>query len=286
MTTTAPSTEIGAQAASSVSETAFVRERMWTFARLGGDGGVERAALRRRTLELRELPRRALRPREHGAGGLEHDAGPSARDHAVRDRRADGAPRRPCRSVPRAPRATVGDLAVAARARRSRRSWSSRSARCRSSGSGVVTSAPSAAALLALGYLAYPWTATSAAASIHPVTLRDPAPPLLHLVPRLRPARPVRPCARFSRCRPASSWGFRSPRSASGTRLRAGGVGRGRRDRRARRGVDRSSRSTWSSREFSGGASMFYGFYDAGRRLAGRCRADALHAPGRDPLAR
>ena len=58
---------------------------------------------------------------------------------------------------------------------RSRRSSSSRSARFPSSGSVAVISAPSAAAgLLALAYLAYPWTATSAGAPIHPVTFAIP----------------------------------------------------------------------------------------------------------------
>ena len=60
-----------------------------------------------------------------------------------------------------------------------------------------------AAGLLALGYLAYPWTATSAAAPIHPVTFAITA--LLFCIwfldtDRLSPSS----CLRFSRCRPAS----------------------------------------------------------------------------------
>ena len=128
-----------------------------------------------RARELRELPRGPLRPREHGAGGLEHGARASARDHARRDRRADGSARRARRSVPRAARAALDRVALAARARRSRRSSSCRSVRCPCSGSAGATSARRRRpALLALGYLAYPWTATSAAASIHPVTFAIP----------------------------------------------------------------------------------------------------------------
>ena len=89
--------------------------------------------------------------------------------------RTDRSPRGPRRSVPRPADSALGRLAVAARARVSLRLRSSHSAPLpvfwlgrRHTGSERV------AGLLALGYLAYPWTATSAAASIHPVTFAVP----------------------------------------------------------------------------------------------------------------
>ena len=48
------------------------------------------------------------------------------------------------------------------------------------------------AGLLALAYLAYPWVATSAVGAIHPVTFAITFLLFCRLVPRLRPARPVR----------------------------------------------------------------------------------------------
>ena len=92
------------------------------------------------------------------------------------DRRADRAPRRPCRSFPRAPVAAVGGLALAARPRACADRRPSRSAPCLSSGWGGGISAPrTSAGLLALGYLAYPWTATSAARLDPSRDVRDPA---------------------------------------------------------------------------------------------------------------
>ena len=49
-----------------------------------------------------------------------------------------------------------------------------------------------AAALLALGYLAYPWVVTSAASAIHPVTFAVPFALYLRLVSRYEPAHTVR----------------------------------------------------------------------------------------------
>jgi 4-amino-4-deoxy-L-arabinose transferase-like glycosyltransferase len=74
-----------------------------------------------------------------------------------------------------------------------------------------------AALLVALAYLAYPWLAWSAIDAIHPVTFAIPL--LLFALwfldsDRLLPSR----CARCSRSRPASCWGWRSAPSGSGTR--------------------------------------------------------------------
>ena len=66
-------------------------------------------------------------------------------------------------------------MAVAARARARADRRRRASARCRSSGSGGRhLGSETAAGLLAFAYLAYPWTATSAAAAIHPVTFAIP----------------------------------------------------------------------------------------------------------------
>ena len=136
---------------------------------------MERRAPLDRARQLRELPRRSLRPREHGAGGLEHGARPSARGHARADGRADRSARRARRSVPRAAHAALARVALAAGARASRRSSSWRSARCPCSGSDAAISTPRRRPRCSrIGYLAYPWTATSAAASIHPVTFAIP----------------------------------------------------------------------------------------------------------------
>ena len=84
-------------------------------------------------------------------------------------------------------------LAVAARRSRSRRSSSSRSARCRSSGSVGVTSAPSAlAGLLALGVPRVPVGRDERGRRDPSGDVRDPALPVLRLVPRHRAARSVR----------------------------------------------------------------------------------------------
>ena len=91
------------------------------------------------------------------------------------DGRADEPPRRltPIRSSRSSRRS--GSSGPRRSCSRSRRSSSCRSGRCRSSGSGGDTSGSErAAALLALGYLAYPWVVTSAASAIHPVTFAVP----------------------------------------------------------------------------------------------------------------
>ena len=164
---------------------------------LGRDGRWSGVLLFDRARQLRELPGRPVRPREHGAGGLEHGARASARGHARRDRRADRPARRARRSVPRAARAAVARVAVAARRSRSRRSL-----------------------VVALGALPVFWLGRRHLGSERgcraardrlprvPVDghergrrdpsgdVRDPALPLLHLVPRHRAARAVRVFAR------------------------------------------------------------------------------------------
>ena len=230
--------------------------------RLGRDGGMERRASSDRAAQLRELPRRPLRPREHGSGGLEHGPRPSARDHARR--------RRATRSF--------GSAGMSIRSSRSsRRCGSCGPRRWRSRFAQVVVVAlgalpvfwlgrrhldsEAAAALLAIGYLAYPWTATSAAASIHPVTFAIPLflfciwfldTERLGLVHGLRAARDV-----DGRAHGAAD---RGPRHLVRLRPRDGAAPEPSSPLSAWRG--RSSAVYVIVPHFSGGNSIFYGFYD------------------------
>ena len=150
------------------------------------------------------LPAWPLRPRQHGAGGLEHGARPSARD----DRRATGEQfirlgahvdpflvlLAPLWIVWPSPLALALAQIVAVSLGALPVFWLGR----RHLGSERV------AGVLALAYLAYPWVLTSAVGAIHPVTFAIPL--LLFCVwfldtDRLRPVRALR--AR-SRCRRAS----------------------------------------------------------------------------------
>ena len=191
-----------------------------------------------------------------------------------RDGRADRSARRPCRSVPGAPRAGVGRLAVAAGPRASHRSSSWRSARCPSSGSAAVTSTPRRRRRCSRSaYLAYPWIGHERGGSDPSRDVRDHVLPLLRLVPRHRAAGPVRGLRVCSRCRRASSWAFRSRPSASGSLSPAAGGVAGALDHRL--GVSRGpfvARLRRSCPHFAGESSIFYGFYDERRRIAGRRR--------------
>ena len=142
--------------------------------RLGGDDGVVGRAVRDRALRLPRLPARALRPREHGAGGLEHRARPAARLHA--HRRASRPPGSGATSTRSWRSSRRCGSSRRARSRSPRcRSSPSRSARCPSSGSvDVISGSERLAALLALAYLAYPWLSWNAVDAIHPVTLAIP----------------------------------------------------------------------------------------------------------------
>ena len=191
---------------------------------------------------VHEVPGRALRPREHGAGRLEHDPGAPARD----DPRATGEQivrlgghvdpflvlLAPLWLVWPSPLAlafaqiavvSLGALPVF---------WLGR----RHLGSERV------AGLLALAYLAYPWVATSAVAAIHPVTF---AITFFSSVSgsSTRIGSCPSPSSRRSPCRPASSWGCRCSASGSGTRSREAAARRsGDRCRRARLDVLRRLR--------------------------------------------
>ena len=116
-----------------------------------------------------------------------------------------------------------------------------------------------AAGLLALGYLAYPWTATSAIGAIHPVTFAIPL--LLFCIWFLDTNRlvPFAVCALLVMST-GELMGPRSPPSASGTRSPGEGAGRG---------VIAVAGAAWTFvavyfvvRHFAGESSMYYGFYD------------------------
>ena len=169
------------------------------------------------------VPLRAVRPREHGAGGLEHRSWSPARGDAGRRRASSW-----CASAPTSTRSW----------RCSRRSGSS--FRLRS------CSSPCRSLAVALGALPVYWLARrharigagrrAARAHVSRVSVDrverarrlpsrhagDSAAPLLRLVPRHRPPAAVRGVCGPRRGRPASSWRCRSPRSASGTRWRVG----------------------------------------------------------------
>ena len=206
-----------------------------------------------------------------------------SRSTARRDGRADGAPRWSRRSVPRAAHAALDRLAVAARARvRADRGRVARSA------PRVLARPPAPRlrerrpALLALGYLAYPWTATSAVAAIHPVTFAIPL--FLFCIWFLDTDRlvPFAVCARCSRCRRASSWGCRSRRWESGTRSRAEGGAPARAI--ALLGVAWTFVAIYVVvPAFAGEDSIFFGFYDQVGGSPGGVVQDAVHGSRRGP---
>ena len=138
-----------------------------------------------------------------------------------------------------------------------------------------------AAALLALGYLAYPWIATSAGVAIHPGDIRDPALSLLRLVPRHRSVCAVRVCARSLAMSTGELMGL--PIAALGVwyALARREAARGRVDRRCWRRLDVvADLLSW----FRGSAavdSVYFGFYDQVADLPGRRRRRSSRIPAR-----
>ena len=189
-------------------------------------------------LRHRAFMHRPLRPREHGADGLEHGARPLPPDDERR-RSADLAPGRALRPDPRRLRAALVDLAEPGDAARrpGGRGRPRRAARC--SGSRASISPASAPALgFALVYLLYPATEWLTLNEFHPVALACPVPAVRVLVPRRGPAAPLR---RVRRAGDDDEGGDRARRrrdSGSGTRSR----------RRTRAGDDRSPSPGCSSR--------------------------------------
>ena len=135
-----------------------------------GDGRMDACAVRPRPRRLRELPDRTLRPRQHGAGGLEHDPGTllemtdgSTGEQVVRlGGHVDPLlvllaplwmlwPSPLALAFAQIAVVALGALPVFWLARRH-------------------LGAERLAAVLAIAYLAYPWVATSAGGAIHPVT--------------------------------------------------------------------------------------------------------------------
>ena len=255
------------------------------LARLGRDGGWSARPPLDRAAQLRELPRRAVRPREHGPGGLEH----GARAVRSRSRRARRASRsfgsaamsiRSLRSSRRCgssgPRRSRSRFAQIAR----RRAWSPSRVLARPPPSRLGERGGAACARLSR----VPVDGDERGGVDPSRDVRDPALPLLHLVPRHRPARPVH--------------GLRSARDVDG---RAHGAA----DRGARHLVRArpTAPATCGRRRsplvgvawmfvavyvvvphFSGEDSIFYGFYDGVGGSPAGVAEDALHRPGRDPL--
>ena len=174
MTTTAPSTEIGAQAASSVSVTAFVRERMWTLVLCGAMAAwcavlfiVARSSFvnfREGRFDLGNMVQavwsttqgRPLEITQSATGEQMVRLGGHVDPFLVL--------LSPLWVIWPSPLVLALAQIVAVSLGALPVFWLGR----RHLGS------DNAAGLLALGYLAYPWTATSAAASIHPVTFAIP----------------------------------------------------------------------------------------------------------------
>ncbi len=157
--------------------------------------------------ELHELPRRSVRPREHGAGGVEHGARPSARGHRGGDRAS-----RWCGSVLTSIRSSsllaplwlVWPLPARARVRADRGRVARSAARllARSSASRLGERRGSART----GVSRVPVDGDERERRDPSRDVRDPVLPLLHLVPRHRAAVAVRAVRARSRCRRASSW--------------------------------------------------------------------------------
>ena len=245
----------------------------------GRDGRVGRDVAGDRVRAARGVPVRAVRPREHGAGGLEHRARARPRGDGRSDRRPARAPRPPRRSDPRA----LGARWIVFRPRDAHHDSG-----CRGRG-GSAARVLARAAAHGLGAGRRPARAHVSRVSVDRVDrarrlpsrcLRDPALPVLCLVSRLRQALlPSRP-ARSSPPATGSRWLSRSERSASGMHRalarspRGGGLiaavalvvgGRRPRGRRAR---------------LLGGESLFYG----ATRTSGS-PAGVLRTAVTDPLA-
>ena len=143
-------------------------------------------------LRAPRLPDRALRPRQHGAGGLVDGARPPARDDQPA-RRADLAAGRPLRPDPRRVRAALARCGRARTRCSSPRRSRSRSVRCRSSGSPASTSARTRGRLgFALAYLLLPADEWLTLNEFHPVALALPAAAVRVLVPGRGPPRSLR----------------------------------------------------------------------------------------------
>ena len=197
-------------------------------ARVGARGLARRCSLDDRSLRgrarrVRGLPARPLRPREHGAGGLEHDAGAPARVDGQRDGRADDPPRRPRRPVPRAARARVDGLAVAAvaGARPDRRRLARRASRLLAGAASPRERRAGRAARARIPRL--PVGRDERVRSDPSRDVRDHVPALLRLVPRDATGSSRSRSSRCSRCRRASSWGLpdHGPRDLVRVRSRA-----------------------------------------------------------------
>ncbi len=229
--------------------------------RSGRDDRSGRSRSSRRARRTTRLPARALRPREHGAGGLEHGPRPPARDDARPDRGARPPARGPRRPVLAllAPLWMSGPSPLALALVADRRSWRS----------GALPGVLARLAGTRLGAARRRCSrsrtsrtrgsAMSASDAIHPVTFAIPF--LLFCVWFLdtRPARPVRGVRAARRWRRASSMGL--PIAALGDLVRAR---RGR--RRAGGAVIAAAVLAWTLvavyvvvPAFAGGPSVFYG---------------------------
>ena len=160
---------------------------------LGSGTRLERRSVRDRARGVRELPARPLRPREHGAGGLEHDAGARARDDGRFDRRADRSAGHARRSAARAAGATVDASGPRRWRSRSRRSPWWRSGRFPSSGSdGGISASERLAGASRARISRLPVGRDERRRCDSSGDVRDHVPALRGLVPRLRQARSVR----------------------------------------------------------------------------------------------
>ncbi len=239
------------------------RHHVRSRARLGGrsvvgHGRLDARPVRGRARRLCRFPHRPIRPRQHGAGCLEHDAGPPSRNHAQHGR-TDRSPRGPRRSVSRPADSALGRLAVAARA-----GFRSGCGRLTRRPSGVLARAPAHGLRAGCGAARtrvprIPMDCDLGRRFDPPGDLRGTAPALLRVVSRHESTRSL---PRVRRPRPVDGGAHGALGGGTGNlvRVRTRASPRGRADRRRLRSVGPRRRSCRRTRVFWRVAASSTGF--------------------------